>query len=214
MRTLWIEASPKGELSLSSTAARAFLDAAAAHDSVGTVEHVDLWSHDVLKFNRDAALAKFAPLFGESLTAQQQRTWDRIAKEIDRVRNCDRVVVSSPMWNWSIPSPLKNWIDVIVQPLLTFTVDANGKHVGTLGENRPLHLILTRSSAYDGRHPELRDFQLPYLEYVFTLLGYDVDSLVLEPTTRWSREEREQFRAQAVTVAGQRGAALTPRPPK
>ena len=208
MRTLWIEASPKGEHSLSSAAARAFLEAAGG-TAIGAVDHVDLWSDDVLTFQRDAALAKFAPLLGESLSPEQQHVWDRVGAEIDRVQGCDRIVVSSPMWNWSIPAPLKNWIDVIVQPLLTFTVDAEGRHVDTLGANRPVHLILTRSSAYDGRHPELRDFQLPYLEYVFTLLGYRVDSLVLEPTTRWTPQERELLRREVLTTATQHGSALS-----
>ncbi|MEH3140667.1 MAG: NAD(P)H-dependent oxidoreductase [Mycobacterium kyogaense] len=201
MRTLWVEASPKGRASLSSEAARAFLDAAGG----GTVDHLDVWAEDVPTFDREAATAKFAPLFGETLTESQEAGWERVRAGIDRVRASDRVVISSPMWNWSIPAPLKNWIDVIVQPLLTFTLDGDGRHVGTLGEGRPLHLILTRSSAYDGRHPELQDFQLPYLEYVFGLLGYRVDSLVLEPTTRWTAQEREQFRVEALATARQRG---------
>lgn len=156
-------------------------------------------------FDRDAAAAKFAPLFGETLTESQEARWRQVRASIERVRASDRVVISSPMWNWSIPAPLKNWIDVIVQPLLTFTLDGDGRHVGALGEGRPLRLILTRSSAYDGRHPELQDFQLPYLEYVFGLLGYHVDSLVLEPTTRWTAEGREQFRVQALATARQWG---------
>jgi len=57
---------------------------------------------------------------------------------------------------------------------------------------------LTRSSAYDGRHPELQDFQKPYLEYLFGLLGYDVQTLVIEPTTRWTSAERAQMRAAAI----------------
>ncbi|WP_260765510.1 hypothetical protein [Mycobacterium sp. SMC-4] len=49
---------------------------------------------------------------------------------------------------------------------------------------------------------------MPYLEYVFTLLGYRVDSLVLEPTTRWTEEERRAFRQDALAIARERGAAL------
>jgi FMN-dependent NADH-azoreductase len=69
-------------------------------------------------------------------------------------------------------------------------------------------LILTRSSRYDGSSPELLDFQLPYLDYVFTMLGYRVDSLVVEPTTRWTPQEREQLRREALKQAGERGATL------
>jgi FMN-dependent NADH-azoreductase len=71
MKTLWIEASPKGD--------------------------------DALRFGRDAAIAKFAPPFGESVTAAQQAIWQQVLDEIERVRRFDQLVVSSPMWNWHVP---------------------------------------------------------------------------------------------------------------
>jgi FMN-dependent NADH-azoreductase len=109
------------------------------------------------------------------------------------------------MWNWSVPHALNAWIDVIVQPLASFTLNDRGEHVGALGDGKPLQLILTRISAYDGHHPELVDFQRPYLEYVFTMLGYTVSTFVVEPTTRWTPEEREQMCSEAIEAA--RGAA-------
>jgi len=205
MRTLWVEGSPKGEASLSSALAAAYLDAAPA--VFGDVERFSVWDEDMLRFGRDAAIAKFAPLFGEKITDEQQAVWRRVLDEIERVRRFDRIVVSSPMWNWHIPHALKAWIDIIVQPLASFTLDAQGRHIGTLGDGKPLQLILTRSSAYDGRHPELQDFQRPYLEYVFRLLGYAVDTLVIEPTTRWTAEERAAMRAEAIETARRSGLA-------
>lgn len=159
-----------------------------------------------MRFGRDAAIAKFAPLFRESVTDEQQAIWQQVLDEIERVRRFDRLVVSAPMWNWHVPHALKAWIDVIVQPIASFTLNDKGEHVGTLGEGKPLQLILTRSSAYDGRHPELQDFQRPYLEYVFGMLGYRVHTLVIEPTTRWTPEERAQMRTEAIEVARQEGA--------
>lgn len=207
MRTLWVEGSPKGEQSLSSALAEEFLDAADP-GAIGSIEHLNVWTDELPVLDQDVALTKFALLFGDPVTEQQQTKWACIVEEIDKLRQFDRIVVSSPMWNWSVPYPLKAWIDVIVQPVLSFTLDAQGRHVGALGDGKPLHLILTRSSAYDGRHPELRDFQLPYLEYVFTMLGYQVDALVIEPTTHWHPDERAQFRQNALSDARQRGGLL------
>jgi FMN-dependent NADH-azoreductase len=198
MRTLWIEASPKDDDALSSQLAQAYLDAAG---EVGEVERFSVWDEKVLRFGRDAAIAKFAPLFGEQITQDQQSVWQQVLGEIERVRGFDRLVVSSPMWNWHVPHALKAWIDIIVQPVASFTLNERGEHVGTLGEGKPLQLLLTRSSAYDGRHPELQDFQKPYLEYVFRMLGYAVETLVVEPTTRWTPAEREQMRAEAIERA-------------
>lgn len=207
MRTLWVEASPKGDLSLSSAMVEAFLGAA-PQEMIGEVERFSVWSDDALRFGRDAAIAKFAPLLGEKRTDEQKQVWAEIRAEIDRVRGFDRLVVSAPMWNWHVPHALKAWIDVIVQPVHSFTVNERGEHVGTLGEGKPAQLILTRSSAYDGSSPELQDFQRPYLEYVFTMLGYTVDTLVAEPTTRWTPEEREAMRTASLAAAHAAGAAL------
>lgn len=194
MRTLWVEASPKGDDALSSQLAMAYLEGQ-------DYERFSVWGDDVLRFGRDAAIAKFAGLFGEPTTADQDAQWQRVIDEIERVRGFDRLVVSSPMWNWHVPHALKAWIDIIVQPIASFTLNERGEHVGTLGAGKPLQLLLTRSSAYDGRHPELQDFQKPYLEYVFGMLGYTVDTLVVEPTTRWTPAERAQLRAEAIERA-------------
>ncbi|MBB4853336.1 FMN-dependent NADH-azoreductase [Mycobacteroides chelonae] len=135
--------------------------------------------------------------------------WRGILEEVERVRQFDRLIISCPMWNWGVPHPLKAWIDVIVQPGSSFGIDSQGVHVGMLGGGRPAHLILTRSSAYDGRSPELVDFQQSYLEYVFTMLGYVVDSLVIEPTTRWSEEARRRFREKSIDRAREYGGLLS-----
>lgn len=207
MKTLWVEASPKQEHSLSSALAQEFLGAA-PEAVVGEVERFSVWADDVVTFGREAAFAKFAPLYGERQTPEQKQIWSQILAEIERVRAFDRLVVSSPMWNWHVPHALKAWIDVIVQPIASFTLNERGEHVGTLGQGKPLQLILTRSSAYDGDRPDLQDFQRPYLEYVFTMLGYSVETLVFEPTTRWTAEEREQMRHAALEEARRAGHEL------
>lgn len=207
-RTLWVKASPKTDQSLSSSLAQQFLDGAGP-DVVGDVSPLDLWSDDFPVFDRDTAIAKFAPLFGEKITTDQKAKWQSVVDEIERVRAFDRVVISSPMWNWSVPYPLKAWIDVLVQPLLSFTLDAEGRHIGTLGDGKPLHLILTRSSAYDGRHLDLEDHQLPYLTYVFSMLGYTVTpAFIAEPTTHWDPADREKFKQKALQAAWDAGAEL------
>ncbi|ORV49874.1 FMN-dependent NADH-azoreductase [Mycolicibacter engbaekii] len=207
MKTLWVRASPKEEHSLSSALAEAFLQAAPSA-AVGDVERFSVWSEEMLVFGREAAFAKFAPLYGERRTPEQKQIWSQVLAEIDRVRQFDRLVISSPMWNWHVPHALKAWIDIIVQPMASFTVNERGEHVGTLGAGKPVQLILTRSSAYDGNRADLQDFQRPYLEYVFTMLGYTVETLVVEPTTRWTAEERAQMRETALETARRAGAGL------
>ncbi len=200
---LWVEGSPKGDRSLSSSCARAFLDALG--DDV-EVTRLDVWSDDVVAFGREAALAKFGPLFGEPHTPEQEHLWAQVTAQIEQVANHDALVVSSPMWNWSIPHALKAWIDVIVQPLQSFTIDRTGRHVGLLGDGKPAQLVLTRSSAYDGRSPELHDHQEPYLRYLFEFLGFELAApVIIEPTTAWTPEEREAIRSDSIDRAAEAG---------
>lgn len=206
-RVLWVEASPKGDRSLSSACASAYL--AGLRDTRPVeLERLAVWEDDLVPFGREEALAKFAPFFGERRTAAQEQAWARVEAEIERVSSFDRLVVSSPMWNWSIPYALKHWLDVICQPVLSFTLDERGRHVGVLGVGSRAQLLLTRSSAYDGRHPEMTDYQQPYLEYVFELLGYQLDdTFVIEPTTRWPPEERARLHETATADARRLGLA-------
>ncbi|MGA9275956.1 FMN-dependent NADH-azoreductase [Ilumatobacter sp.] len=204
---LWVEGSPKGDRSLSSSCARAFLESLGG--DVG-VTHLDVWSDEVVSFGREAALAKFAPLLGEERTAEQEAIWQQVGARIEQVERHDAILVSSPMWNWGIPHALKAWIDVVVQPFQSFRVDAEGRHVGLLGVGKRAQLILTRSSAYDGRSPEMEDHQDPYLRYLFELLGFDLaESVIVEPTTAWTPEEREAIAAEAVDRSRAAGLAFT-----
>ncbi len=113
----------------------------------------------------------------------------------------DRLVVSSPMWNWHVPHALKAWIDVIVQPVASFTLNERGEHVGTLGEENRCSSSSPAAAPTTGATPSCRISRSRILEYVFGMLGYRVDTLVVEPTTRWTAAEREQMRAEAVELA-------------
>lgn len=209
-RVLWVEGSPKGERSLSSACARAFLDGIGPDVEV---DHLDVWDGSLPEFGAEAAYVKYAPLLGEPMTDEHHRLWARVEAEIARMRAADVLVVSSPMWNWSIPYRLKHWIDVVTQALQTFTIDRDGRFVGVVGVGKRAQLVLTRSNTYDGRVPSLVDHQQPFLEYVIgDMFGYDLlDSVVIEPTARWTQEEREAMWTEAVETAGAAGRSVLAR---
>lgn len=75
------------------------------------------------------------------------------------------IVVSSPMWNWSVPSALKAYIDQII---LAGVLDAYNK--GATG--KPITLILATGGGYtEGSGYPAMDFESGYLSLVFTRLG-------------------------------------------
>lgn len=91
------------------------------------------------------------------------------AQLLDELLGADVVVVGAPMYNYSVPSTLKAWIDYIHLPGVT------------AGDTRPLAgrpvVIVTASGlAYDeGSATDGWDFATPYLRHLFgTILGMDV----------------------------------------
>lgn len=188
---LYISASPKRQQSASGRIATAFLDEYFTLHPGDTKVSLSLFDHALPEFGATEVEAKFAPIFGEPLQQSHRDAWQAIEDEIDRFKAADKVVLSTPMWNLGVPYKLKHYIDILVQPLLTFGYDRERMtHVG-LVKNKPLQLILTRSSVMPG---DFSDFQLPYLKYIFQFIGiHDIRVLTAWQTTRPTSEARESY---------------------
>ena len=177
VRVLHVVGSPNGEASSSTRVARAFLDACADCE----LTTLDVWTADLPPFGRDMAIAKLAPILGETRTPEQEAGWHIVQSFVEEFAAYDKFVISTPMWNFGLPYELKHYIDLLVQPGLSFGVNESGEHTGLL-RDRPVQLVLSRSSPMERDSPE--DFQLPYLKHVLGFIGLrDVRTLVVEGTT-------------------------------
>ncbi len=180
-RLLHVVGSPKGDASTSTRIARAFLDAYQDAHPEHEITTLDVWSADLPHFGRNLAIAKLAPLTGETRTAEQEAEWQEVKTRVAEFAAYDKLVVSTPMWNFGLPYELKHYIDLLVQPGLSFGLNEKFEHVGLLAD-RPVQLVLTRSSPLAEGSPD--DFQLPYLKHVLGFIGLrDVRALVIEGTT-------------------------------
>ena len=190
MQVLHVIGSPKGDASASTRVAGAFLDQYCRENPGDSVTTLDVWTADLPEYDGELAAAKLAPLIGEPLTPAQVAAWDRVLGVIETFANHSKIVISTPMWNFALPYKLKHYIDLLVQPGVTFGLNDEFEHVGLL-EDRPVQLILTRSSAFADESPD--DFQLRYLIHILGFMGlHDVNNLVFEGTTLPSAE-REEF---------------------
>lgn len=187
---LYLEASPRGEASYSSRAAKAFLEAYRDENPDDVVDHYHLFDDEVAVFDREAAKLKMEhirSLIKHGKGIEPEGKWATVVDEINRLKSADKLLISSPMWNFSIPYVLKQWIDVIVQPGLTFGVNREGKYVGLLRDKR-LQLILASGSGYADRFPLAEDapktdFQTCYLEHIANYIGIsDVRTIHVGPT--------------------------------
>jgi len=110
---LYIEASPLKERSHTIEVARAFLGAYREARPQDTIETIDLWAQALPPFDGATIEAKFAVLRKKEFTPLQQEKWDAVRAVARRFNAADKYVLSVPMWNFSVPYPLKHYIDVV-----------------------------------------------------------------------------------------------------
>jgi FMN-dependent NADH-azoreductase len=206
---LHIQASPRGDESFSIRTARAFLEAYAKTHPGDTIETLDLASDPPPPFRGEAAGAKMRILGGQAPAAEQAKAWAKVTETIRRLKKADKLLVSSPMWNFSLPYPLKHYIDVVVQPGETFRYTPEGKVEGLLA-GRPCILILARGGRYGpGTGAAAMDFQLPYLKTVLGFLGIEkVGVILIEPTAAEGPDAAEKALAAAVADARRKAPAF------
>jgi FMN-dependent NADH-azoreductase len=89
---------------------------------------------------------------------------------LDEFLDADVLVVGAPMYNFSIPSQLKAWIDRIAVAGKTFRYGPNGPE--GLAGGKKLIIVSTRGGVYSAGSPASgMDFQETYLRGVFGFLG-------------------------------------------
>jgi len=210
-KVLHIQASPRGE-SYSSRVAREFLSAVRRAHPADTVETLDLFQADLPPFAAPQAKAKYAVLAGQTPRDEAQAAWAAVLRWVNHFKGFDKYVVSSPMWNFNIPYRLKQYIDVIVQPGMTFRWSAEKGYEG-LVTGKPLALVLARGGEYGPGDPtQTFDFQETYLRGVFGFIGFtDVQSVSVQGTLMNAPEQVEadlrRAVARAVELAPRFGAA-------
>jgi len=88
---------------------------------------------------------------------------------IEEFLAADVVVIGAPMYNFTIPSQLKAWIDRIAVAGKSFRYTANGPE-GLAGGKR-LIIVSSRGGVYSQGPAQPMDFQETYLRAVFGFLG-------------------------------------------
>jgi FMN-dependent NADH-azoreductase len=111
------------------------------------------------------------------------------AAEAERVLSdflaADVVVIGAPMYNFSIPSTLKAWIDRIAVAGRTFRYTENGPQ-GLAGGKKVI-VASTRGGIHTGA---ASDFVEPYLRFVFGFLGISDVEFVTAEGLAYSPEHR------------------------
>ena len=189
-KLLHIQCSPRGDRSASIAVARHFIAAYQATNNRDTVQTLDLWTAALPEFDGETNAAKYAVLHGQSHSVAEAAAWSAVAEIADRFKSADKILLSLPMWNFSVPYKLKHYIDVLIQPGLTFSFTPEEGYKG-LVTGKPLVAICARGGAYGpGTGAESYDQQSTYIKQVFGFIGFtDIRTLLVEPTLTPAKDE-------------------------
>ena len=89
---------------------------------------------------------------------------------VEEVMNADAIVIEAPMYNFSIPSTLKTWIDHVVRNQRTFKYDESGPK-GLVPSGKRVFIVSARGGVYSDGPMKAMDFQEPYLRTVLGFIG-------------------------------------------
>lgn len=105
-----------------------------------------------------------------NLTPSQKEVLSVSETLIKETIEADVIVIGVPMYNFTIPAPLKGWIDQVVRVNKTVAWGANGPQ-GLL-QGKKVVVITSRGSSFlPGTQSAQYDYQEPYLRHVLGYIG-------------------------------------------
>ena len=170
-RLLYIGGSPRKERSRSAMVADRLLTRLKERYPALSVERLDVFDIDLPAFDQDAVAGRYHLLAGNAVDPEQADAWLDLKKWTDQFLSFDSYLIATPMWNFGIPYRLKQYIDIVTQPGLTFYNDSDGNVEGLAQGRRAI--IVAASAMPFGSLPEIDglDFQLAYLKAWLGFIG-------------------------------------------
>jgi FMN-dependent NADH-azoreductase len=199
-RLLHIIASPREDESRTLQVAGAFLDAFVETRPEWVIDELDLGKEELPSMSAKQVGGKYVLLNGKDLYGRLKENWVEIVQHIERFKTADLYLISTPMWNFSIPYMLKHYIDLIVQPRYLFRYVEKGKTVGLL-QDKKMVVASTRGGQYSGDSKGL-DFQEPYLRTIFGFVGIsDIEFIKAEPMDMGVEVQKQKLQEAKMAAA-------------
>lgn len=171
MKLLHVIATPRTQESNTIQVANAFLGSLHAKHPDLSVDAVDLFNEDLPSVAGDNIETKYTLMVGQPIDKRYKESWEQIEGLIKHFLSADIYLISTPMWNFSIPYALKYYIDSIIQPGYLYKYNEQGQPVG-LVHGKKMICVTSRGGDYSEKSPfHTYDFQEPYLRAIFGFVG-------------------------------------------
>lgn len=185
---LHLDASPRGDRSISRRLSKEFINQWKATHPSDTITYRDIGHYPVPFVSEDWIAAAFTP--SEQHTPELAAAIQISDELIDEFLAADRYVFGIPMYNLSIPANFKAYLDQIVRVGRTFSVDETG-YKG-LVHHKKMTIIMAQGGTYpEGSPTHAYDLQTPYLRLIFGFIGITDIEFVYADSLNMGDEARE-----------------------
>jgi FMN-dependent NADH-azoreductase len=166
-KILHIISSPRGEASLSIKLGNAIIEKIKAEYPGSTVKESNLITQQFPHLEEAHLTSFFTP--AESRSAANIEAVRHSDEAIHEIMDADIIVIGAPLYNFSIHSSLKAWIDHIVRAGITFKYDGNGPE--GLVKGKKVYVALASGGIFSEGPLQSLDFVEPYLKHILSFIG-------------------------------------------
>ncbi|MDP2746750.1 FMN-dependent NADH-azoreductase [Pseudomonas sp.] len=191
MKLLHLDSSILGDSSVSRQLSRAVVDAWLAAEPEAQVSYRDLASDALSHLSAASLIAGGTP--AELRDAAQKHEVELAEGTLNEFLAADAIVIGAPMYNFTVPTQLKAWIDRVAVAGKTFAYDENGPK--GLAGGKKVVIVSTAGGIHAGQpsgqaHEE-------YLQLVLRFLGITDIEIVRAEGLAYGEEPRANAFASA-----------------
>lgn len=203
MKMLYLQASPRTARSHAIKTADIFMDAWRKRNTGAEVVTRNVFTQNLPEFGGEAVNARYLVPRGLDATDAERDAWASVLQVVEEFKSFNRYLFAVPMWNYSVPYKFKQYIDLFFQPSHTFMFKDEA-YKAAVAEKK-ICLVLSRGGQYPEGSP--MDFQTPYLEHIFKLMGFsagNIHKIILDGTNMdkdFVARMHEEKTTQAVRLA-------------
>lgn len=183
-KVLYITCNPKKEEeSYSLSIGRRFLNLYKQRNTQDEIIEIDLYKIELPIVDIDVITGWNKSKHKDSLTYIENTKLQEIDQFVNQFVDADKYIFVSPLWNMSIPTKLKQYIDTVMVAGKTFKYSSTGM-IGLLKDKKALHIQASGGTYSIGKNKHL-EFGNSYLKALLKAVGVrHIDSILVESTSK------------------------------
>ena len=202
MNILHVCANPKPtEESISKQIASAFIGRLIELKPDVELVNVDLYDEKPPFYSYDLYKRAWYPVFNEGYEPSkvEEMSLNYANGQIEKFKDADVLVLTMPMWNYSVPAIMKAWIDQVLLPGYTFSIS---KEYGVKGLHKIKRIVMLVSSGGVYKEDDDRDALTRQIRHGFEFIGInEIDVVWAEGQNPLFFDNSEENKAVAMEAA-------------